>query len=97
VRSRCCRAGWSQRLSGLVAELQARLAQNAENLAARYDGHLAQGRAANPPGKRRTKPHALIDRLDQRREPPRLTDQDHDTPTPSPTAHGLAECLHWGQ
>ena len=37
-------------------------------LAASYDGHLSQGRAANPPGRRRTKTHALIDRLDQRRE-----------------------------
>ncbi len=37
-------------------------------LAARYHGHLAQGRAANPPGRRRTKTQALIDRLDRRRE-----------------------------
>jgi transposase len=39
-------------------------------LAARYDGHLTQGRDANPrgPGRRRTKAQALIDRLDQRRD-----------------------------
>jgi len=37
-------------------------------LAARYSGHLTQGRAANPPRRRRTTTQALIDRLDRRRD-----------------------------